>query len=82
MFGLAFGMIQRLRNDINLHCMYRPPFNAKMLEGTLRRSPKIERQQSVNDFWSCIQHNHRDVGLLYGGVRSSSQVCAGVCDGG
>jgi len=55
--GLAFGIIMVLRNDIYLHCMYRPPFNTKMIEGTLRLSPKIERQRSVNDFCFCILRN-------------------------
>jgi len=62
--GLAFGIIQGLRENIYLHCMYRPPFNAKMLERTSRLSPKIERQQSINDFWSCILHNQRAVRRL------------------
>jgi len=63
-FSLAFGIIQGLRNDIYRHCIYRPPFDAKMLERTSRLSPKIERQRSVNDFWSCIMHNRRAVHLL------------------
>ena len=63
-FSVAFRINQGLRNDIYLHCIYRLHFNAKMVERISRLSPKIERQHSVNNSWSCIMHIWRAVRRL------------------
>jgi len=47
---VQFWIIQRLFHDNCPHSTYRPPFNAEMLQTTLRLSPKHDRQRRVNCF--------------------------------
>ena len=75
---LATWIIPGLLIEIVTEWSYWLPFSANMMQTISLPLPKHERQQSVNDYWSCILNNPRAVQRLYSITNTMAAIMGSV----